>query len=299
MFNQVKINNRKTAILITFFLVFIIALGWLFSLLLDSYWIFVFAVIISVAQAFVSYWYSDKIVLFLSHAKPIKKEECPELYQIVENLCAKANLPLPKIYLINESQPNAFATGRNKKHSAVAVTRGLLERLGYKELEGVIAHELSHIGNKDILLSTVIVVLAGIISSVSQLFLRLSFWGGAGRGSKDDNRAGGIILLVLGIIAAILAPIAASLIQLAISRKREFLADSSAALLTKNPEGLAQALIKISQDPHPLITATNSTAHLYISSPFKGKQSQRWLIKLFSTHPPIEERIRALRKINV
>ncbi|OQB43841.1 MAG: hypothetical protein BWY03_00548 [Parcubacteria group bacterium ADurb.Bin159] len=299
MFNQVKINNRKTAILITFFLVFIIALGWLFSLLLDSYWIFVFAVIISVTQAFISYWYSDKIVLFLSRAKPIKKEECPELYQIIENLCAKANLPLPKIYLINESQPNAFATGRNKKHSAVAVTRGLLERLGYKELEGVIAHELSHIGNKDILLSTVIVVLVGIISSVSQLFLRLSFWGGAGRGSKDDNQAGGIILLVLGIIAAILAPIAASLIQLAISRKREFLADSSAALLTKNPEGLAQALIKISQDPHPLITATNSTAHLYISSPFKGKQSQSWLIKLFSTHPPIEERIKALRKINV
>lgn len=296
VYNQVKSNNRKTALLITFFLVLVIALGWLFSWLLDSYWILSLAVIIAVVQAFLSYWYSDKIALSMAKAKPLKKEDNPLVYRTVENLCLTAGLPLPKIYIINESQPNAFATGRDKEHAAIAVTQGLIDKLDKSELQGVIAHELSHIGNKDILLSSVVVVLVGVIALASQLFLRMSFFGGLGRNSRDDNQAG-IIMIILGILAAILAPLAATLIQLAISRKREFLADSSAVLLTRYPEGLIRALEKISQDPNPLKTASGSTAHLYIANPFRGKEKKSWFAKLFLTHPPVEERIAALRKM--
>ena len=204
---------------------------------------------------------------------------------------------LPKIYIIEEPQPNAFATGRDKKHAVVAVTRGLLNKLEKTELEGVIAHELSHIGNKDMLLQTMVVILAGVIAMLSNLFLRISFYGGGRR--NDSKGSGGAILAVLGIIAAILAPLAATLIQLAISRKREFLADASGALLTRYPEGLARALEKISVDPNPLRVATNSTAHLFIASPFRGKQAASWFTKLFMTHPPIEERIKALRGMSI
>jgi len=247
-------------------------------------------------QSFFSYWYSDKIVLGITHAQPIEKKDNPELYRIVENLCITAGLPLPKIYIINEAQPNAFATGRDEKHAVVAVTRGLLEKLEKPELEGVIAHELSHIRNKDMLLQTVVVVLVGAVAILSNIFLRVSFWGGVRRDSRDS---GGGILLVLGILAAVLAPLAASLIKLAISRKREFLADASGALLTRYPEGLARALEKISQDKSPMRIANTSVAHLFISSPFKGKQSRNWFTKLFMTHPPVEERIRALRGMKV
>jgi heat shock protein HtpX len=233
----------------------------------------------------------------MTGAIPIKKEDNPELYRIVENLCITAGLPLPKIYILNESQPNAFATGRDPNHAVVVITRGLLEKLEKTELEGVIAHELSHIGNRDIFLSTVIVVLVGIVTILSNWFFRISFWGG--RRDSDSERSGGAILALLGILAAILAPIAATLIQLAISRKREFLADSSGALLTRYPEGLARALEKISADPNTLRVANNSTAHLYIASPFRGKQVKNWLTKLFMTHPPIEERIKALRDLEV
>ncbi|PIW91904.1 MAG: zinc metalloprotease HtpX [Candidatus Nealsonbacteria bacterium CG_4_9_14_0_2_um_filter_37_38] len=279
------------------FLVFVIGLGFLFSYLLQSSLILVIAVIFSILMSFFSYWYSDKIVLKLTHAKPIEKKDNPELYRIVENLCITAGLPLPKIYEINEAQPNAFATGRDVNHAVVAVTRGLLERLERVELEGVIAHELSHVGNKDMLLGTVIVVLVGVVTLLANFFLRISFWGGGRR--RDSRDSGGLIMLVLGILAAILAPIAAALIQLAISRKREFLADASGALLTRYPEGLARALEKISADSTPLKTANSSTAHLYISSPFKGKQSKSWFTKLFMTHPPVEERVRALRGMKV
>jgi len=293
LYTQAESNNRKTWLLITGFLVFIIALGWLFSYLLDNYIFLILAVIIAVLQSFLSYWHSDKIILAMTHAKPIEKRDNPELYRIVENLSITAGLPLPKIYIIEERQPNAFATGRDQKHAVVAVTRGLLEKLDRVELEGVIAHELSHIGNKDMLLGTVVVILVGVVALLSNLFLRISFFGGGRRSSRDS---GGIIMLLSGIAAAILAPLAAVLIQMAISRKREFLADASGALLTRYPEGLSRALEKISADSTPLKAASTSTAHLFISSPFKGKQSQNWLTKLFMTHPPVEERIKALRE---
>ena len=232
----------------------------------------------------------------MTRAQLIKKEDNPELYRIVENLCITAGLPLPKIYIINENQPNAFATGRDKNHAVVAVTRGLLEKLERVELEGVLAHELSHIGNRDILLATVIVILVGVIAFLSHWFLRISFWGGRSRNSRGS---GGGLLLFLGLIAAILAPIAATLIRLAISRKREFLADASSALLTRYPEGLARALEKISSDPNPLRVAGNSTSHLFIVNPFRGEQKANWFFKLFMTHPPVEERIQALRGIKI
>jgi heat shock protein HtpX len=296
LYTQAESNTRKTWILITAFLVFIIALGWLFSYLLDNYIFLIIAVIISVGQSFSSYWYSDKIVLAMTHARPIEKKDNPELYRLVENLCIAAGLPLPKIYILPEAQPNAFATGRDAEHAVITLTQGLLDKLERVELEGVIAHELSHIGNRDILLGTVVVILVGVVALLSNLFLRISFFGGGRRSSRDS---GGVIMLILGIAAAILAPLAAALIQMAISRKREFLADASGALLTRYPDGLARALEKISQDPAPLKTASNSTAHLYIASPFRGKQTKSWFTKLFSTHPPIEERIKALRGLKI
>ncbi len=297
LYTQVDSNTRKTWILIFGFLVFIILIGWFFSYLLDNSAILVIAVLISVFMSFGSYWYSDKIVLLMMKANPIKKEDNPELYLLVENLCITAGLPLPKIYIIEEKQPNAFATGRDAKHAVVAVTRGLLEKLEKIELEGVIGHELAHIGNKDMLLGTVIVILVGIVAMLSNFFLRISFYGGR-RGRDSENKGAGL-LAILGIVAAILAPIAATLIQLAITRKREFLADASGALLTRYPEGLACALEKISADSTSMRVANNATNHLFISSPLRGEQAKNWLAKLFLTHPPIKDRIAALRNMKV
>jgi len=296
LYTYAESNLRKTWFLMAGFLIFIVALGWLFSYLFGNQNILFFAVIFSILTSVSSYWYSDKIVLSLMKAKPIEKRDSPELYRIIENLCITAGLPLPKIYIIEEPQPNAFATGRNANHAVVAVTRGLLNKLERVELEGVIAHELSHIGNKDMLLQTIVVILVGVVALLSNFFLRISFWGGGRRDSRDS---GGSLLAILGIVAAILAPIAATLIQLAISRKREFLADDTGALLTRYPEGLALALEKISADPNPLRVANNSTAHLFIASPFRGKEAKSWFTKLFMTHPPIEERIEALREMRV
>jgi len=208
-------------------------------------------------------------------------------------------LPMPKIYLIREAQPNAFATGRNPAHAVVAVTEGLLERLDRSELEGVIAHELSHIGNRDMLLSTVIVVLVGFISILSDIFLRSSFFGFGGRRDREDGGQAQAVLMLVGIVLAVLAPLAAMLIQLAISRKREFLADTSGALLTRYPEGLASALEKISADPTPMRVANNTTAHLWLDDPFKGRKKISWFHKLFLTHPPVEDRIKALRGLRI
>lgn len=298
IYKQAELNTHKTWLLMFGFFIFVILLGWFFSYLLDSSLILIIAVVFSVATSVSSYWYSDKIVLRMARAKLIEKKDNPELYRIVENLCITAGLPLPKIFVINESQPNAFATGRDAEHAVIAVTKGLLEKLERIELEGVIAHELSHIGNKDMLLQTMIVVLVGTITILSNFFLRISFWGGGRRDSRDSGQLG-LILMVLGILASILAPLAATLIKLSVSRKREFLADASAALLTRYPEGLAKALEKISRDPSPMRVANNSTAHLFISSPFRGRQSKSWLTKLFMTHPPAEERIKALRGMKV
>jgi len=297
LYTQAASNVRKTWLLITVFLIFIIALGWLFSFILENSFILYFAVIFSLFTSFFSYWYSDRVVIAMTKAKPIKKKDNPELYRLVENLCIASGTSLPKIYILPETQPNAFATGRNQKHAIVAVTAGLLQRLDRPELEGVIAHELSHIKNKDMLVQTVAVVLAGMIAVASNLFLRFTFFGGGRRGNDRGNA--GAILMVLGLVAAILAPIAASMIKLAVSRKREFLADASGALLTRYPEGLARALEKISKDPTPMRRASNSTAHLFISSPFRGKQSKNWFTKLFLTHPPAQERIKALRGMKV
>ncbi len=291
-------NIRKTWLLMSGFFVFLILIGWLFSYLLDDQAILFIAVIFSIFMSFGSYWYSDKIVLAMTRAMPLEYAKNPELYRLVENLCITAGLTLPKIYIIQENQPNAFATGRDQKHAVVAITQGLLNKLNKTELEGVIAHELSHIGNKDMLLATVVAILAGVIAIASDMFLRVSFWGGGRRRDSDDNKAGAL-LAVLGIFAAILAPIAATLIQLAISRKREFLADADGALLTRYPEGLASALEKISADSTPMKITNNATSSLYISSPFKGRQTTNWFIKLFMTHPPVEDRIRALRGMDV
>lgn len=298
LYTRAESNIHKTWLLITGFLVFIIFLGWIFSYLLDNSIFLVLAVILAIFQSILSYWYSDKIVLAMTRARPIEKKDNPELYRLVENLCITAGLPLPKIYIIEEAQPNAFATGRDAKHAVVAVTRGLLEKLEKSELEGVISHELSHIGNKDMLLQTIVVVLVGIVAILSNFFLRISFWGGMG-GRRRSRDSGGAILAIFGILAAILAPIAATLVQLAISRKREFLADASGALLTRYPDGLARALEKIAKDPNPLRTANNATAHLYIASPFRGEERTNWFTKLFMTHPPVEERIKALREMSV
>ncbi len=293
LYTHAESNTRKTWILMTGFLIFVIAVGWLFSYVLNDSIILIIAVVLSVAMSFTSYWYSDKIVLKMARARLIEKKDNPELYRIVENLCITAGLPVPKIFIINEAQANAFATGRDAEHAAIAVTQGLLDKLERTELEGVLAHELSHIGNRDILLQTVVVVLVGLVAILSDMFLRISFWGGMGR--RDSRDSAGMFMFALGIIAAILVPIAAMLIKMAISRKREFLADASGALLTRYPEGLARALEKISQDPSVMKTANNSTAHLYISNPFKGQKRKSWFAKLYMTHPPIEERIAALR----
>jgi heat shock protein HtpX len=293
LYTQKDKNIRRTWLLIAIFLIFIIGLGWVFSYQFNSPVILVVAVIFSSLMSFISYWYSDKIVLRMSRAKEIKKQDNPELYRLVENLCITAGLPMPKIYLIDEMAPNAFATGRNPKHAVIAVTRGLLEKLERSELEGVLAHELSHIGNRDILLQTVVVVLVGLVILISDWFLRWTWIGG-----RRDNREGGQlagIMLLIGIALAILSPFIATLIQLAISRKREFLADADGALLTRYPEGLARALEKISQDPTPLRVANKATAHMYIANPFRGKKVR----KIFMTHPPVEERIRALRGMEV
>jgi len=298
IYTEADSNTRKTWFLLTGFLVFIIALGWLFSYLLDSNAILYFAVFLSVFMSLGSYWWSDKIVLKMYKAQPIEKKDNPQLYNIVENLCITAGLPVPKIYITPDMQPNAFATGRDKNHAVVCVTQGLLQILNKTELQGVLAHELSHIGNKDMLLSTVVAVLAGVVAILARLFLSISFFGGGRRNNNSDGEAGAI-LAVVGIVAAILAPFAAMLVQLAISRKREFLADADGALLTRYPEGLASALEKIEANPTPMRITNDAASSLWIESPYKGQQKTHWFTKLFSTHPPIEERIKALRDMEV
>jgi heat shock protein HtpX len=274
----------------TAFFVFIIFLGWFFGYLYNNSAILIFAIIFAVVLNITSYWYSDKIVLTLSGAHPATPETHETLWNVVENLSITAGLPMPRVYIVEDPAPNAFATGRNEKHAVVAVTTGLLERLNKTELEGVIAHELGHIGNKDMLLQTVVVVLVGFISLISDMFMRSQIFGG-----RDNERSGGAMMLI-GIALAILAPISATLIQLAISRKREFLADATGALLTRYPEGLASALEKISQDTTPLRYAKHTTAHLWFDDPYdKPGEKISWFHKIFMTHPPVYERIKVLR----
>lgn len=271
----------------------LLALGWIFSQVYqDPAILYVFAAV-SIFGNIGAYWFSDKIALVSSGAQPVTREQNVRLYRIVENLCITAGLPAPRLYILPGEQINAFATGRNKENAAVAVTQGALDRLNDNELTGVLAHELSHVGNRDILLSTIVVVLGGVIAAMANIFLRISAFGGGRRNNND--REGGSILFIIAIVSAILAPIAATLIQLAVSRKREYMADTSGALLTRYPEGLASALEKIRTDEEPLPRASNATAHLYIANPFRGQQGASWFTKLFMTHPPLEDRIRILR----
>ncbi len=290
-------NIRKTWILFSAFLIIVIGLGWIFSQAYGSPVILWFAVIFSTLMSFLSYWYSDKIVISLSKARPVTMETAPELYRVMENLTITAGLPMPKLYLVPDKAPNAFATGRDPEHATVAVTEGLLEKLDRTELEGVLAHELSHIGNRDILISTAVVVLVGFISILADIFIRSVFWGGAR--ARDDRGNAGTILFLIGFVLSILAPIAATLIQLAISRRREYLADVSGAMLTRYPDGLASALEKISADPTPMRTATATTAHLWLADPFKDKRKTPWWQRLLATHPPIQERIKVLRDLAI
>ncbi len=299
LYTHKSANIRKTYLLFTLFFAVIIAIGFIFSQAYGNSSILYIAVIFSCFMSFLSYWFSDKIVLSMAGAHPVDRNTNRELYNIVENLSITAGLPVPKIYIVNEPALNAFATGRDPNHAVVCVTAGLLQKLNKTELEGVLAHELSHIGNRDILVSTIAVILVGFIAILSDIFLRSMFWGG---GRRRDSEGGGqaqAVIMLIGVALSILAPISATLIQLAISRKREFLADTSGAMLTRYPEGLASALEKIGQDVLPMRAAKNTTSHLWIDDPFPGKSRTSWFHKLFQTHPPIEERIKILRGMSV
>ncbi|MCR4322894.1 MAG: M48 family metallopeptidase [Candidatus Azambacteria bacterium] len=292
-------NVRKTWLIMSAFFVFIILVGWVYAQAMQTPSVVYIAVAFALIMNIASYWYSDKLVLMMTHAKEVQKRDAPELYRIVENLAITAGLPTPKVYIINEPAPNAFATGRDEKHAVVAVTAGLLERLDKVELEAVLAHELSHIGNKDMLVSTIAVVLVGFVALLSDFFLRWTIFGGRGRSNERGDGRIQMLFLVIGIALAILAPIIATLLRLAVSRSREFLADASAVMLTRHPEALATALEKISSDPRQLRTANHATAHLFIANPFRNGGKKGFLTKLFMTHPPVEERTRALREMNV
>ncbi len=283
-------NIGKTWGLMFVFLCLVIALGWAVSWYFNNPGILYIAVLLAVVMNVVSYWFSDTIVIAQARATPALEAGYPDLHRIVENLCITAGLPKPKLFILNDPSPNAFATGRNAHHASVAVTTGLLNMMDENELSGVLAHELSHIGNRDMLVSTVAVVLVGFISIASDIFLRSSMFGRGG-GDRDNKNP---LLAVIAIALLVLAPIFATLLQLAISRKREFLADASSALLTRYPQGLASALAKIGSYSAPLRTASTATAHLYISNPFGAQAAKSFLTKLFSTHPPVEERIKAL-----
>lgn len=291
LYTEQSKNVTKTWLLMTVFFAVVILFGWFFSFYYNDLNILYFFVIFSILMNFFSYWFSDKIVLKLAGAKEAKREENFVLYTTVENLSITAGLPMPKVYIITDNAPNAFATGRDKEHAVVAVTTGLLTILDKAELEGVIAHELSHVGNRDMLLSTVVVVLVGFVTILADFFTRSLFFG---RNRDSDNKGG--IFVIIGIVLSILAPIFAVLIQLAISRKREFLADASGALLTRYPDGLANALRKISEYSTPMNRQSSAIAHLYIADP-KGDKSSKIAKKvssLFTTHPAVEERIKAL-----
>jgi len=290
-------NVRKTWILMTVFLIFIIGFSYVVSVLMGNPAILYFGVIISLLINIGSYWYSDTLVIKMTGAVPATIEQHRELINVVENLAITAGLPMPKVYIVNDQAPNAFATGRNPEHSAVAVTSGLLSILDRSELEGVLAHELSHIGNRDILVSTVAVVLAGFIAIISDMLLRSMLWGGG----RDRDSKAGLIFIVLGIVGIILAPIAAQMIQMAVSRKREYLADASGALLTRYPEGLASALEKISAHSQPMRRANNATAHLFIADPFGNEKRTlgQKISGLFQTHPSASDRIKILREMDI
>ncbi len=296
LYSNQESNVRKTWFMMTGFLLLVILIGFVLSFMYNSPVLLYGAIGISLLMNVGAYWFSDKLVLSMANARPIEsKDEYPELWNTLENLCITAGLPMPKLYVIDDPAPNAFATGRNKDHAVVAVTTGILPLLSKSELEGVLAHELAHIGNRDMLLQTVVVVFAGVISLVADIALRASMFGG------DEKK--NPIFFILAIVAVILAPIAATIIRLAISREREFLADSTSALITRYPEGLASALEKISNFHQPMKVQQAAIAHLFISDAsgvndekeLREGEKISWLAKLFMTHPPVQERVERLR----
>jgi len=293
LYSQQSKNVYKTWFLMITFALVVIGIGWFFSYYYDAQGILFVAIAFALVMNVGSFWFSDKVALSMNGAKKATREEYFDLWNITENLSIAAGLPMPKLYVISDPAPNAFATGRDEKHAVVAVSTGLLEILEKSELEGVIAHELSHIKNKDMLVMTVTVVLLGFITILSDIFIRMTFYGGMKGNDKGGNA--GAFIAIAGIVFAILAPITAQLIHLAVSRKREFLADASAGLMTRYPEGLASALEKIGGHKTPMKRANNATAHLFISNPFGAAKAGKHMAKLFSTHPPMEERIKALR----
>ncbi len=293
LYDQRAANVRRTWALIVIFAIVVIAIGYGASWYFGNPAILLVASVIAIGTNFYAYWASDKLVLSLSRARPASREEFFDFYTVTENLAITAGLPMPKLYVIDDRAPNAFATGRDEKHAVVAATTGILALLTRTELEGVIAHELSHIKNRDILLMTVAVVLTGFVAIVADIFLRMSLFGGGGR---DREGGGNALFLILAVVGIILAPLAAKLIQLAISRRREYLADGSGALLTRHPQGLASALEKISGANIPLRHASHATAHLFIDEPFGKPEESRfaWIERMFATHPPIQDRIKRL-----
>lgn len=298
LWTQADKNKRRSFFLVFIFIIIVIALGWLFSYIYNSPVILIIAIVIAVVQSLVSYYSGDKIVLATSGAREIMKKDNKELWNIVENLAITSGLPMPKVYMISDPAPNAFATGRDPAHASVAVTTGLLEQLDKNEIAGVIAHEMSHVGNYDIRLMTIVAVLVGVIAVASDIFLRSRWFSFGRRNSREGDSQIQTILMIVGIVAAILVPIVAMLVQLAISRKREFLADADGALLTRYPDGLASALQKISKYTEPVERVSSATAHLYITNPLGGSdepKKQSYFSKIFATHPPIAERIRILR----
>jgi heat shock protein HtpX len=296
--SQIQSNKTKTYVFMGVFVVLVVILGYVFGQALgygNSFmWI---AVGFSVISSLVSYYWGDSIVLAMSGARPADRKKDFDFYTVTENLAIAAGLPKPRLYVIDDTAMNAFATGRDPQHAVICATSGILARLERRELEGVIAHELSHIENYDTRVMAVVAVLVGTVAFLADMFMRSLWWGGERRRSRDDNGGLGSILLIVGIVLAIISPLVATLIQLAISRKREFLADASGAYLTRYPEGLARALEKLQNDKEVLEAATNATAHLYIVNPFKGKNFGAWFSSLFDTHPPLEERIKVLRSI--
>jgi heat shock protein HtpX len=293
IYDRISANKRETWLLMFFFVLIVGAMVTVIAYALGAPLIvtpFAFAGL--ALYALFSYFASASVALTVSGARQVGVTEEPELYRIVENLCIGSGLPMPKVYVIEDSAPNAFATGRDPKHASVAATRGLLDKLDKAELEAVMAHEMSHVGNYDIRVMTITVVLVGLVALLADLFLRFTFMGSGRRRSNRDKGGGAAILIVVALVFAILAPVVAKIIQLAISRQREYLADASGALLCRNPDALARALAKISADPEPLEAANKATAHLYISNPLKEHAS--FLNNLFSTHPPIAERIKLL-----
>jgi heat shock protein HtpX len=296
LYTHVSQNKTRSLIYIAVFVGLVLALGWFAGWYFDSYAIFPIALAIAIAMSWSSYWWSDKIALGVSRAKPITKKDNPYVYNMVENLAITAGLPMPRVYLIDDSAPNAFATGRDPKHAAIALTTGIVDKLKNEELEGVIAHEMAHIGNYDTRLMTIVVVLVGLVTLMADFMIRMSFFGG---GRRDSGQLG-VIVMIAGFVLLLLSPLFATMIQLAVSRRREFAADATGALLTRYPEGLANALEKIDHDHEPLEVANKATAHLYIANPFKDRKrdGQSWFSKLFNTHPPIAERVEKLRHLS-